>query len=354
MKVVHCIGKLSGGGAETQLKLLKDNCRSESIQNVILTLSKTGIDSYADSSNIHTIKARSIIGRWIEIYKIFRLEKPDLIHIWIPAILPYFLIPALFFGKERIICGIRSVYRIEGLVRIVHYLLFFFGEYYISNVHPDDLKGPFARFSRHRFYYVPNGINYTYNDEAKTFEGRNRVLFVGRFIEEKNLHLLISAIEKLRADGHDFVLDICGDGPLRARIVEQIQQGNLGDYVHMHGFKRDLAPMYEQASVMVLPSLREGMPNVAFEAISFKKALVLSDIPQHTRWFQDGYNAILFTPDSSLSICRALLRYKALANSDLMQFNSRNAEVISKLSVPSYINRLLNVYAEILEKKKRS
>jgi glycosyltransferase involved in cell wall biosynthesis len=92
--------------------------------------------------------------------------------------------------------------------------------------------------------------------------------FVGRLTRDKGLPELVEAFDAILAakpESHlllvgwfDAAEDALGDD-LRARIQSHPR-------IHMTGFVADTAPYYRVMDVMVLPTWREGFPNVVLEA----------------------------------------------------------------------------------------
>jgi glycosyltransferase involved in cell wall biosynthesis len=92
--------------------------------------------------------------------------------------------------------------------------------------------------------------------------------FVGRMTRDKGLPELMEAFEGIRAAEPGACLLLVGwfdasedalDSELRARIEGHAQ-------IHCTGFVEDTAPYYRAMDVMVLPTWREGFPNVVLEA----------------------------------------------------------------------------------------
>ena len=92
--------------------------------------------------------------------------------------------------------------------------------------------------------------------------------FVGRLTRDKGLPELIEAFDAILAARPSTHLLLVGwfdaaedalDGTLRARIESNPR-------IHMTGFVSDTAPYYRAMDVMVLPTWREGFPNVVLEA----------------------------------------------------------------------------------------
>lgn len=85
------------------------------------------------------------------------------------------------------------------------------------------------------------------------------LLFVGRFVEKKGLHILAALVRRLP----DVTWVFAGRGPLSPR------RWNAPN-VHVFDGRRGatLAPLYRAADLLVLPSIGEGLPLVVQEAMS--------------------------------------------------------------------------------------
>jgi glycosyltransferase involved in cell wall biosynthesis len=92
--------------------------------------------------------------------------------------------------------------------------------------------------------------------------------FAGRLTRDKGVPELIDAFDLILKALPDVRLLLVGwfdaaedalDDELRARIVNHPQ-------IHLTGFVEDAAPYYRAMDVMVLPTWREGFPNVVLEA----------------------------------------------------------------------------------------
>jgi glycosyltransferase involved in cell wall biosynthesis len=89
------------------------------------------------------------------------------------------------------------------------------------------------------------------------------VVGVGRLIEEKGFHLIARALRSLPAAVH---LALVGTGPERGRLEALAPPGRL----HLLGARppAEVAELLRAADLLVLPSVREGWPNVVTEALA--------------------------------------------------------------------------------------
>jgi glycosyltransferase involved in cell wall biosynthesis len=107
------------------------------------------------------------------------------------------------------------------------------------------------------------------------------VLFVGRLVPEKSPDVLIRAFKRIRGD-HKLV--IAGGSSHTESFVSLLrslaaddERIVLAEYV----YGEELAELYSNAALFVLPSSLEGLPLTLLEAASYGLPTVVSDIPPH-------------------------------------------------------------------------
>ena len=93
---------------------------------------------------------------------------------------------------------------------------------------------------------------------------------LGRFSPEKNQHGLITALREIRDSGRldDWHFMLVGEGPLERELRSAIADCRLDDRVFLHEAVANPAQLYRAADLVVVPSLHEGMPNVALRPSS--------------------------------------------------------------------------------------
>jgi len=114
-------------------------------------------------------------------------------------------------------------------------------------------------------------------------EGRVRVLAVGRLVEKKGFSTLIDAVARLQVP---YMLRIVGTGAEHARLAASIDRHGLADTVELVGRRShdELPDYYAWADVVAVPSVvdsggdRDGLPNVALEAMASGRPTVVSDV----------------------------------------------------------------------------
>jgi glycosyltransferase involved in cell wall biosynthesis len=76
----------------------------------------------------------------------------------------------------------------------------------------------------------------------------------------------------------DCDLLLVGDGPLRPSLEAAAKAAGIADRVHFAGWRPDVPEILAASSLLVLPSLWEGMPNVVLEAMASRLPVVASDV----------------------------------------------------------------------------
>ena len=115
--------------------------------------------------------------------------------------------------------------------------------------------------------------------------GPTSVLFVGRLEPVKNVDVLLAALGRLAAAGHDFRAQIVGDGSARAALEAQSEALGLRGRVTFRGALplEAVLECYETADILSLASEAEGWPKAIAEGMAFGLVCIGSDrglVPQ--------------------------------------------------------------------------
>ncbi len=101
--------------------------------------------------------------------------------------------------------------------------------------------------------------------EPTTDRDINRIVFVGRLSAQKGIESAMRALAVMR---RSIVLDVVGDGPDRAELMELARQLGLSDRILWRGQVRhtEIPGLLARASALVAPFVDEGLGLVAAEA----------------------------------------------------------------------------------------
>jgi glycosyltransferase involved in cell wall biosynthesis len=135
---------------------------------------------------------------------------------------------------------------------------------------------------------------------------RPRVVFVGRMVRQKGVHVLAAAAARLRTPGARVVY--VGDGPERTRVERDAERLGVADRVHVTGFvPHERVPDFlASADVLVLPSLYEELGTVLVEALHAGVPTVASRTGGIPEVVQDGVTGLLVEPGDPGALARAI------------------------------------------------
>jgi glycogen synthase len=105
--------------------------------------------------------------------------------------------------------------------------------------------------------------------------------YVGRFVPEKGIPILLQAAQILMREGQKFEVRLVGDGPERAKLEAIIRQERLEDCVHITGYLTGsaLADALREVRVVVMPSVWEETAGLAaMEQMMRGRLVIASDI----------------------------------------------------------------------------
>ena len=134
-------------------------------------------------------------------------------------------------------------------------------------------------------------------------------LTVARLHVQKAHDVLIKAAASLASRHPRVHLVWAGTGEIADQLRGQVNQQALSQRVHMLGHRTDVVEqLLPAADAFVLPSLFEGMPFAALEAMAAGLPSVLSDIGPHREIATDGREALLVPVGDSNALAEAIER----------------------------------------------
>ncbi len=123
-------------------------------------------------------------------------------------------------------------------------------------------------------HVVPHGVRSPRRRVAEREPGL--VVVLGRLAAGKRIEHAIRAF--LRADVTHTRLEIWGDGPERARLLQLIEQLDVGDRVRLAGFAEDPALVLDRASVLLTATAFEAQGLSIVEALAHGSPAVSYDV----------------------------------------------------------------------------
>lgn len=134
---------------------------------------------------------------------------------------------------------------------------------------------------------IRNGVDVAAFEEAEPLlrselglsEDDRAVLFTGRLVHQKRLHILLEATAQALASQPALCLLIAGVGPERQALEAQAQGLGIAERVRFLGSRSDVPRLLQTVDGFVLPSCSEGISNALLEALAAGAPAIVSRIP---------------------------------------------------------------------------
>ncbi len=139
---------------------------------------------------------------------------------------------------------------------------------------------------------------------------RTEFLFIGRVMKEKGIYELIYAVDKLKKDGCNCILNIIG--ACEEHCEDLLSAGELAGNIKYFGYIADVRPYIENCHCFVLPSYHEGMANTNLECSAMARPVITSDIPGCREEVVGGESGFLVKPQDGESLYRAMKKFISL------------------------------------------
>ena len=183
---------------------------------------------------------------------------------------------------------------------------------------------------------LKNNINNQFPQLDRT---KKIVMCIGRLEPVKNIALLIQAIQ-----GIDANLLIVGDGSLKTRLEQQVEQLGIQNQVAFLGFRTDARDLIQLADTVVLSSDREGFPLVMVEALQADKTMASTKVNGVIEWLPAAYLADIGQPND---LHKAI--QQALSPQAQLDFQPLFAKAKEELTVPAMTQQTLHLYQHLLD-----
>ncbi len=171
--------------------------------------------------------------------------------------------------------------------------------------------------------------------------GPPRVLMVSRMDDAKDHESLLAAFRLLADEGSTAQLVLVGDGPRRALHEARAADLGIGERVLFLGSRSDVPEEMGRASVLVLATRTEGMPNVLLEGMAARVPVVATDIEPCREALDGGRCGRLVRPGDPADLARAVRGALASPGAFVEEAARRVRDVYD-------IRRTVEAYAELL------
>ena len=266
----------------------------------------------------------------VTLYKLFRRERPHIVHSNTPkasllsmvaawaARVPHriYLVTGLRFETthgilrfilktmERITClcatkvipegdGVKDTLRREKITRKP-----------LQKIHHGNINGIDLEHYARTPEVVQRATEIRDGSEDFTF------IFIGRMVRDKGINELVAAFDRLNREIPATKLLLVGkfEDELDPVMPETKQMIENNPKIEFAGYQNDVRPFLVASDVAVLPSYREGFPNVVIQAGAMGLAQIVTDINGCNEVVVDGRNGLIVPKQNEEALYEAMRR----------------------------------------------
>lgn len=351
---------LASGGAERVICNLANYLSNDEKNEIkIFTLYNLGV-AYKLNNNIlvdaNSLSSKeSLMGKLnnsIKVVKKIIKDQPDCVIAFCPTMCLAICFSRVFsrtLKKVKLIISERNNPASEYKNKIIKYLVnFLYAKANIIVFQTNDAKRFFSKKIQKKGIVIPNPINEDFlNIDVKNVEKEKTIVNVGRLSEQKNQKMLINAFNNINKEIDEYKLVIYGNGELKEELIDLTKKLKIEDKVIFKGSVKNLNELLPKATIFVLSSDFEGMPNALMEAMAVGLPCIATDCPcggPHD--LIDENNGVLIPVGDEKALSEKISYL--IKNIKFRNEISKNAKLIVKKYNPAHIYKM---WKEIIERK---
>lgn len=175
------------------------------------------------------------------------------------------------------------------------------------------------------------------------------VILPGRMLRDKGVAEFVAAARELGRRGVHARFALVGgiDAHNPTSLTVDELHALAQPPVEWWGVREDMAAVMASASVVCLPSYREGLPKALAEAAASGRAIVTTDVPGCREVVQDGVNGLLVPPRDAHALADALARVLGDAGMRARLGAAGRAVAKSRLGLEAVTRSTLELYASL-------
>lgn len=358
LKILNTFTSLDFGGVESRACIISENNTGTTKHSFIAINSggKAADVIQGNGGNVTLLKEKAVIPSGkaiISLYRLFKNEKPDIVHTR---------------GAEANFHGLIAAWLARVPVRI--------GEEIGIPSHGWKAKivFKFTYLSAHKVVGISNAVTHwlvdsgevPINKTVKIYnpvvipeprvkgdipEGRLRIGFVGRLEPVKNPLALVEALALVIAQGVNAELSIVGDGSQKQLLIDRAAQLQISDRVIIHGFQDEPDLYVRQCHVYVQPSISEGFGLALVEAMGCAVPVIATSVGGAPEIIDDGHTGWLIHKTDATTIANKLIEVLAMTEEQLFDLGLRGYKSVETRFEPAaYMAELELLYTRELHK----
>ena len=196
-----------------------------------------------------------------------------------------------------------------------------------------------------------SGVDTTQFRPAPEPEGIPVVLFAARLLWDKGVGEFVEAAGKLHAAGIAARFVLVGEpdpeNPMSVPVAK-LEQWRQQGVIELWGRRDDMVDVFRQATIVCLPSWREGLPKVLIEAAACGRPIVTADAPGCREIVRHGESGLLVPPKDAGALAAAIRRLLDDADCRRRMGQCGRAVAEAEFAIERVVTDTLELYRRLL------
>ena len=202
-----------------------------------------------------------------------------------------------------------------------------------------------------RIHVIHNGIDLTGMAPRTPPPGAWRAVHVARLNEVKDQATLLKASRLVLDLNPTFVLDLVGDGEMRAELELLAEDLGMSHAVNFHGFHDNVERFLRQANVFVLSSVSEGIAITLLEAMAAGLPVVATDVGGNREVVIPGETGLLVPPSDPIALAQAMIELLSNPERSMRMGAAGLDRVGREFSLDSTLRGYEDLYLSLLQRR---
>lgn len=367
--IAHIIYRFAVGGLENGVVNLINRLPESQYRHVIISL--TDATEFKQRINRKDVeiyclhkKPGNDLGLYLRLWKLLRQIKPDITHTRNLAALEMVFIAMLAGVKKRVHSehgwGMNDLHGANPKHRLLRRVMSKLSHRYIGlskhiiNYLHNEVGIPGAKLTQ-----IYNGVdadrfnsinaNYETVKFPPSFDEDSIIIgTVGRMEAVKAQTTLAEAFILLHREcqqyRHKLRLVMIGDGDLRNKSQEKLDQAELSEYCWLPGSRDDVPSIMNRMDIFVLPSRNEGISNTILEAMATGLPVVATRVGGNPELVIEQHTGLLVPSDNPYEMMLALKQYVEDADMRLQHGKNALTTISERFRIEHMVDNYLSVY----------
>ncbi len=175
-----------------------------------------------------------------------------------------------------------------------------------------------------------------------------RILWPGRFVDQKDPLLTLEIVARLRDRGHRFTVEMVGEGELEETLRRRAGELGVEDHLRWHPPSQEMPRWYRSCDLLLMTSVFEGVPYVIYEALAMEMPVVAPALPGNVELLEGGGGILIDPRDDVDAYVDALERLLTDATARMEMGRAGRRRMLAECSLGEMIERHEALYSRLL------